>query len=53
MLAKYYPDKWMTFIARNVLVSELLDGVLTVIERELPLLVLDQLTGLKRHVQPQ
>jgi hypothetical protein len=53
MLARYYPDKWMAFIERNVLVAELLDTVLNVIERKFPLLVLDQLTGIKHYVQTQ
>jgi hypothetical protein len=53
MLARYYPDKWMAFIEQNVLVSELLDTVLNVIERKLPLLILDQLTGIKHYVQVQ
>jgi hypothetical protein len=53
MLARYYPDKWMAFIEQNVLVSELLDTVLNAIERKLPLLILDQLTGIKHYVQVQ
>jgi len=51
MLARYYPDKWMALIDRNVLAAELVDSVLAVIERKLPLLVLDQLTGLKHYGQ--
>ncbi len=53
MLARYYPDKWMAFIEQNVLVSELLDTVLNAIEKKLPLLILDQLTGIKHYVQVQ
>ena len=48
-----HPDKWMAFIEQNVLVSELLDTVLNAIERKLPLLILDQLTGIKHYVQVQ
>jgi hypothetical protein len=53
MLARYYPDKWMMFIERNVLFAELSNTVLEIVEQKFPLLMLDQLTGLKHYVQVQ
>lgn len=52
MLARYYPDIWMSWLDDNPLFAEVLDSVLTVIDRKFPLLVLDQLTGLKHYSQP-
>lgn len=50
MLARYYPDIWMSVIENNVDVVELTNGLLNVISRKFPNLILDQMTDVKHHV---
>jgi len=47
MLARYYPEKWMSLIGHNMHFSEFLNALLTAAEKKLPLLFLDQMTDTK------
>lgn len=50
MLARYYPDVWMSTIDKNVDVVEITNDLLTVIARKFPNLILDQMTEAKHYV---
>jgi len=50
MLARYYPDLWMKALQVNVPFVEFVDSLLNTVQRKLPNLILDQMTGLKHFV---
>ena len=49
MLSRYYPDVWMKLIDDNPMLSEFINYLMQLIERKLPNLILDQLTGVKHQ----
>lgn len=50
MLSRYYPDVWIKALRSNTLIREITDSLLSLIDRKLPNLVLDQLTGVKHYI---
>lgn len=50
MLSRYYPDKWMEAIDRDVQITEFTDSLLNVIYRKFPNLILDQMRRVKHYV---
>lgn len=50
MISRYYPDVWVKVLKSSTLVREITDSLLSLIERKLPNLILDQLTGVKHYI---
>jgi len=49
MLCRYYPDKWVARINKDVMTTEIINFLLNIFYRKFPNLILDQMTNTKNY----